>query len=238
MYYYGARYYDASIGRFISPDTLVQDYTNPQTLNRYSYCLNNPLRYVDPTGHFLDTLFDIASVIYDVVELVSDPSWENAAYLGADVACAFIPFATGGGLIAKGVMHGDDVLKSIKSVASQIGSIKDAYKMGIKNPWSFRGKLQRLTGMSDEMARGMEAHHVLPKTLEREFKKLFGNDFDINNPFWGSWVKKGEHQKWSYQYQKEWEQWLDGNQKAKIEDVMKQARELADKYGFKVTWAE
>jgi len=52
LYYYGARYYDPEIGRFISPDSIVQDYTNPQTLNRYSYCINNPLIYVDPSGHF------------------------------------------------------------------------------------------------------------------------------------------------------------------------------------------
>jgi RHS repeat-associated protein len=51
LYYYGARYYDASIGRFISPDTIVPDPANPQSLNRYSYCLNNPLKYTDPTGH-------------------------------------------------------------------------------------------------------------------------------------------------------------------------------------------
>lgn len=40
------------IGRFISADTIVQDFSNPQTLNRYTYCLNNPLVYIDPTGYF------------------------------------------------------------------------------------------------------------------------------------------------------------------------------------------
>lgn len=52
LYYYGARYYDATIGRFISADSIVQSVVNPQCLNRYSYCINNPLRYSDPTGHF------------------------------------------------------------------------------------------------------------------------------------------------------------------------------------------
>ncbi len=46
-----ARYYDATIGRFISPDIFVTDPTNPQSWNRYSYCLNNPLKYIDPSGH-------------------------------------------------------------------------------------------------------------------------------------------------------------------------------------------
>jgi RHS repeat-associated protein len=51
LYYYGARYYDPTIGRFISADPIVPNPANPQSLNRYSYCLNNPLRYVDPSGH-------------------------------------------------------------------------------------------------------------------------------------------------------------------------------------------
>jgi RHS repeat-associated protein len=51
LYYYNARYYDATIGRFISPDTVIQSMANPQCFNRYSYCLNNPLIYADPSGH-------------------------------------------------------------------------------------------------------------------------------------------------------------------------------------------
>ncbi|MCP4668998.1 MAG: hypothetical protein GY849_21895, partial [Deltaproteobacteria bacterium] len=51
LYNYNARLYDPIIGRFISPDTIVQAPYDPQTLNRYSYCRNNPLIYVDPSGH-------------------------------------------------------------------------------------------------------------------------------------------------------------------------------------------
>ena len=39
------------INRFLSADTIVPGYANPQNLNRYSYVTNNPLRYTDPTGH-------------------------------------------------------------------------------------------------------------------------------------------------------------------------------------------
>jgi RHS repeat-associated protein len=51
LYYYGARYYDPTIGRFISADSIVPKPGNPQSFNRYSYCLNNPLKYIDPSGH-------------------------------------------------------------------------------------------------------------------------------------------------------------------------------------------
>ena len=54
IYHYGARFYSPKIGRFLSADTIVPGYANPQNLNRYSYVRNNPLRYTDPTGHLLD----------------------------------------------------------------------------------------------------------------------------------------------------------------------------------------
>ena len=51
LYNYNARLYSPEFERFVSPDSVVPDYTNPQSLNRYAYALNNPLRYTDPTGH-------------------------------------------------------------------------------------------------------------------------------------------------------------------------------------------
>jgi hypothetical protein len=44
------RIYDPVIGRFLSADPFVQDPGNSQCLNRYSYCINNPLAFTDPTG--------------------------------------------------------------------------------------------------------------------------------------------------------------------------------------------
>ncbi len=69
--YFGARYYSSSQGRFTSPDEFkggivdpvtgqdietntalpYADITDPQTLNKYTYVRNSPLRYVDPNGH-------------------------------------------------------------------------------------------------------------------------------------------------------------------------------------------
>ncbi len=49
-----ARYYDPSLGRFISPDSVIPDAYNPQALASYSYVVNNPLRYTDPSGHVFE----------------------------------------------------------------------------------------------------------------------------------------------------------------------------------------
>ncbi|MFC1824540.1 RHS repeat domain-containing protein [Thermodesulfobacteriota bacterium] len=52
LYNYDARLYDPSIGRFITADTIVPEPFDPQTFDRYAYCRNNPLIYIDPTGHY------------------------------------------------------------------------------------------------------------------------------------------------------------------------------------------
>jgi RHS repeat-associated protein len=55
LLYYGARFYDAGLARFISPDDVAIDPGDPQKGNRYSYVLNNPLLHVDPSGNVAQT---------------------------------------------------------------------------------------------------------------------------------------------------------------------------------------
>jgi RHS repeat-associated protein len=51
LYYFKARFYASSLGRFVSADTIVPRASDPQQLNRYAYGLNNPVKYIDPSGH-------------------------------------------------------------------------------------------------------------------------------------------------------------------------------------------
>ena len=65
--YFGARYYASSMGRFMSPDSSGLAFANPgipQSLNLYSYALNNPLINIDPTG--MECVWDDGS--YDAAD--------------------------------------------------------------------------------------------------------------------------------------------------------------------------
>lgn len=53
------RIYDAKLGRFLQADPFLQAPLNTQSLNRYSYVINNPLAYTDPSGfEFFKEFFD------------------------------------------------------------------------------------------------------------------------------------------------------------------------------------
>ncbi len=51
LYYYGARWYDTALSRFTQPDTIVPNTKNTQAWDRYAYTINNPMRFIDPSGH-------------------------------------------------------------------------------------------------------------------------------------------------------------------------------------------
>ncbi len=58
LYYYGARWYDPAVGRFIQADSIIPDAGSSQSYDRYHYVGNNPLRYIDPTGNKYCESFD------------------------------------------------------------------------------------------------------------------------------------------------------------------------------------
>ena len=76
-----ARLYDPYLGRFLSPDPYVQAPDFSQNFNRYSYALNNPLKYTDESGEFLGTILTallrlpvafIEGIIASLFESLSD----------------------------------------------------------------------------------------------------------------------------------------------------------------------
>ncbi|MBP5371918.1 MAG: RHS repeat-associated core domain-containing protein [Bacteroidales bacterium] len=116
------RMYDPVISRFLSPDPFVQAPEDLQNYNRYSYCLNNPLKYTDPSGESV-LLAAIAGAVvgtylggamanksYNPVKWNNTiDTWKNMFWgsvvgfisgaWGASVAASGMPFANAAGIV-------------------------------------------------------------------------------------------------------------------------------------------
>ena len=68
LYYLNARYYDPENGRFLTEDTYRGELNEPDTLHLYVYCKNNPINYVDSSGHIV---VEIALSYYAGAAIVS-----------------------------------------------------------------------------------------------------------------------------------------------------------------------
>lgn len=119
--YMNARYQYGVEGRFfqqdpvfisLDKDKLSQFLLDPQMQNSYSYSRDNPLKYVDQDGEWIETASDIASLLLSVNDFRQDPSLKNAAFVGLDIAGTALPFVPA---VAGLVRHGDDVAKLAKT---------------------------------------------------------------------------------------------------------------------------
>ena len=93
------RLYDPLLGRFLSPDHYMQSPDNSQNFNRYSYCLNNPMKYTDPSGEIFGIddflFFSIASgmMMGAVTAKVNGGSMLKGAIIGG--LSSVIPYGVG-----------------------------------------------------------------------------------------------------------------------------------------------
>ena len=75
-YFYNARHYDPEIGRFVTPDTVIDGENSVQGWNRFAYCHNNPIVYKDPTGHIAPLVIVGAAVAVVIIKEMAKPSSE------------------------------------------------------------------------------------------------------------------------------------------------------------------
>ena len=107
LYNMNARLYDPLVGRFLSPDPYVQAPDFTQNFNRYSYCLNNPLKYNDESGELFGIDDLIAGAIGGLINWGTNGfkfTWEGLSYFGigfaGGVASLYISPILSSGLVA------------------------------------------------------------------------------------------------------------------------------------------
>ena len=135
LYYLQSRYYDAEIGRFISADvtdTAVASLMGLTDKNLYAYCDNNPVNRIDSGGFFWDTVFDVASLCFSIVDVVNNPN-DPWAWVGlaADVVSLVIPGVAAGGAIVRAATKADDVVDAVKTV-NKVDDVIDTTKTAKK----------------------------------------------------------------------------------------------------------
>ena len=101
------RVYDPVIGRFVQPDNYIQAPEVLQNYNRYAYCLNNPLKYVDPTGYSWDDYYvdPTGQVKYD--ESIHSQKDLNDAGIEVNYIGPTAQWLTTEGYLAIGDVHGN-----------------------------------------------------------------------------------------------------------------------------------
>ena len=103
------RLYDPILGRFLSPDNYIQMPDFSQSFNRYSYCLNNPLKYTDPDGEI--AWFIPVAIIGGVINVALnaeniDDIGDFLGYFAVGGVASVAGVATGGLIGAGGVLGG------------------------------------------------------------------------------------------------------------------------------------
>ena len=108
------RVYDYNLGRFLSVDPFIQEPGNSQSMNPYSYIMNNPLAGTDPSGYIIETPWDVGSVVYDLGKIAygyatdnDDMVSEGLVDLAVDAASVLVPgLPAGSSKVARGVSEG------------------------------------------------------------------------------------------------------------------------------------
>ena len=164
LYYLNARYYNPEDGRFVTEDTYRGETNEPDTQNLYVYCADNPVNYVDPSGHWIDTVLDVASLGYSIKEFTSNPSWSKFGYLLWDVGATFIPFVPG-----SYSRKGAKITLKIADKVHELNKGKKGLTIGkYKSLCKTIKKRKKLK---------IEIHHIIEKRFGK--LKLKGNDYPV-----------------------------------------------------------
>ena len=86
LYYFGARWYDPSVGRFVTEDSYPGSQSDPMSLNRYVYARDNPESVADLTGHWGFSLSSLVSALSNTASKVVSSISSGASAIASAVS--------------------------------------------------------------------------------------------------------------------------------------------------------
>jgi len=151
--YFGARYYASQAGRFTTVDPFLDQQKalfDPQQWNRYTYVRNNPLRYVDPDGRAIETIWDVISLGMSAHAVWQDPAsvW-NWVSLGADVVSVVGPGIPAIGAAIRSGSRADDAI-DVARTALRAGSGPAEGVLEVSRSFKSSKAVQNYTGQGAE----------------------------------------------------------------------------------------
>jgi RHS repeat-associated protein len=159
------RVYDPQIGRFLSADPYIQSPYNTQSYNRYSYTINNPLKYTDPTGNFFGVILGIISAVSTnaVIAAIGTKLFLAKIIIAYAVTYSVTYIATGSGKAAQGAGLSAALFMGI-------GELRGG-KMGAN------GKMQYNPGWESGSMKTLAAHGLAGGIVQDRMGGSFGAGF-------------------------------------------------------------
>ena len=226
LYYYGARYLDPKYSKWISTDPALGDYIpkapineearrynqnlpgmggvfNTVNFNLYHYASNNPIKYTDPDGRAIETIWDAFNVSLDLVSFGSNVAtgnlWGAACdlaslmYDGFATATPGLPGGTGAAKLVKQLTkeYGDDAAKLVIRYADDIAEL--FFKRG--NSRKLAENIVKSLKLAGRPA-GTAAHHIVAggSRFAKETRTILAKfHIDINDATNGVFLDTAKH---------------------------------------------
>jgi len=227
LMFYNARWYDPYLNRWAQPDSIIPDQYNPLDWDRYAYARSNPLKYIDPDGHFpwlvlIGVLIYMATLPGDTGPYEVNPTTAAVGEAGLRMADPVDWFYTGVECLSGNCSGADIALGLLPFVNGGMDNAVDAAKA--------LDSTGALAHADDVVETAGQFHHIFSNKIVNALNRheTLGGVFNRDD-FIVQGLDAASHkgyQAWHRAYDQEVVNWLTDNPRATPEQFLSYLRDL------------